>query len=342
MLRAKAVLGAVAGPYIRRLTRESARVLMYHRFGGPGDFRRLELAIFEQQMAYLKKNFRPMALVELARRLNNSEGLPDRSVVVTVDDGYADFCRIAAPVLARHEIPATLFVVSDFIDRKLWLWYDAIHYLVHAANRDGVSLNLGGRRETVRLVDRTGRNRLWEKIADDVLPLSMQAKWARIEELASDLAVTLPQVPTPEYEAAHWEELRQLDPKWFDVGCHTKSHAILSQCDKQELCVELENSKNAIEDRLERAVRSFCYPNGQRNDYDDRCVQAVRAAGYECAVVAHGGLVRANADPYRIERFSPSTALTAFRNELNGIPELRSRLAVVLGVSPSTPDIDAN
>jgi peptidoglycan/xylan/chitin deacetylase (PgdA/CDA1 family) len=41
--------------------------------------------------------------------------LPLRSVVITVDDGYASFYRLAYPLLKQHGLPATLFVYTDFI-----------------------------------------------------------------------------------------------------------------------------------------------------------------------------------------------------------------------------------
>ncbi len=40
----------------------------------------------------------------------------NRSLMLTFDDGYADFYENAFPVLKRYRIKATVFVVSDFID----------------------------------------------------------------------------------------------------------------------------------------------------------------------------------------------------------------------------------
>jgi peptidoglycan/xylan/chitin deacetylase (PgdA/CDA1 family) len=298
---------------------------MYHRFGQEHEFRKLSATAFEQHMVYLKKHFHPVRLSELAQRLADGETLMENSVVVTVDDGYADFRTIAVPILTRYGIPATFFVVSEFINRKLWLWFDAIHYLVHAVKRERVSLTLGESLQTIYLANSASRDLLWGKIADDVYCLPMEKKWQRISELATDLALTLPEIPTPAYEPTTWKELRELNPRLFDIGGHTKSHAILSLCHSQELSVELEESKQTIENNLQREITTFCYPNGQQNDYNETCVHAVRKAGYKCAVVAHGSLVHPHSDPYRIERLSPSSIPITFRTEMNGISHLRNR-----------------
>ena len=92
-------------------------LLLYHsvsdRSDGDGDLWTVSVNDFKEQMtALLTGGFTPLsvsAFVELRR----SGNLPARPVVITVDDGLADFYDGALPVLARLGIPATLFVVAD-------------------------------------------------------------------------------------------------------------------------------------------------------------------------------------------------------------------------------------
>jgi len=43
---------------------------------------------------------------------------------VTVDDGYDEFFSLAVPVLRANGITASIFVISDFIEGRLWPWTD--------------------------------------------------------------------------------------------------------------------------------------------------------------------------------------------------------------------------
>jgi peptidoglycan/xylan/chitin deacetylase (PgdA/CDA1 family) len=92
-------------------------VLIYHRVGsGSGSEVDLPLGLFEEQMALLAETGRvePLAnALEVLGRAGPPEGpLP---VVVTFDDGTADFAEQAVPVLVRHRIPATLYVATAFL-----------------------------------------------------------------------------------------------------------------------------------------------------------------------------------------------------------------------------------
>jgi peptidoglycan/xylan/chitin deacetylase (PgdA/CDA1 family) len=75
----------------------------------PGDF--------EEQLAYLTEHrFRPITFADLAAALDGTgPALPERPVVLTFDDGYADFHSAALPLLERYEVPATIFVTSGWL-----------------------------------------------------------------------------------------------------------------------------------------------------------------------------------------------------------------------------------
>ncbi len=97
--------------------RRGVVVLLYHRVGaGSGLAVDLPPREFDDQMAALAG--RVVALddaIELLAAPAAPAG-PD-PVVVTFDDGTADFADEALPVLARHRIPATLYVATRFVDR---------------------------------------------------------------------------------------------------------------------------------------------------------------------------------------------------------------------------------
>jgi peptidoglycan/xylan/chitin deacetylase (PgdA/CDA1 family) len=91
-------------------------ILLYHAFTRPGE-RRSRYVVsarrFARQLRWLKR--RGYNVVSLRSYLvSRSEHRlpPARSVVITIDDGYADNAAVAKPILDRFGFPATIFIVS--------------------------------------------------------------------------------------------------------------------------------------------------------------------------------------------------------------------------------------
>ena len=101
-------------------------VLAYHRVGGrtasPVD---LPVVMFERQMAHLRALGSIATLDDIVANGNRSSTLADTleppaasSIVVTFDDGTADFVDVALPILVRYQIPATLYLATEFVDSQ--------------------------------------------------------------------------------------------------------------------------------------------------------------------------------------------------------------------------------
>ena len=100
-------------------------VLIYHRVGGGSDSAvDMDADAFEQQLAHLAEHHDVITLETALKRLadpSSSAGEPAgdsarRSVVITFDDGTADFTDVSVPALVRHQLPATLYAATRFID----------------------------------------------------------------------------------------------------------------------------------------------------------------------------------------------------------------------------------
>jgi peptidoglycan/xylan/chitin deacetylase (PgdA/CDA1 family) len=60
--------------------------------------------------------YQPVTVSTAAAAIRGDSALPPRPVVLTFDDGFADFATDAAPVLARYDFTATLYVTTHFVD----------------------------------------------------------------------------------------------------------------------------------------------------------------------------------------------------------------------------------
>ncbi|CAI8289125.1 MAG: Poly-beta-1,6-N-acetyl-D-glucosamine N-deacetylase [Alphaproteobacteria bacterium UBA4588] len=101
--------------------RDSATVLMYHRFGESRyPSTNISIQQFEAHLAHLAGgNYTVLKLDDIIVRLRAGELLPDRTVAITIDDAYLSVYTEAWPRLTEAGFPFTLFVASSPIDRKL-------------------------------------------------------------------------------------------------------------------------------------------------------------------------------------------------------------------------------
>jgi peptidoglycan/xylan/chitin deacetylase (PgdA/CDA1 family) len=149
-------------------------------------------------------------------------------------------------------------------------------------------------------------------------PPTRQAAIARLQEA---LDVALPAAPTADHRAMSWDQLAALDPQLVSVGSHTCTHPVLSRCSDADIAREVTVSRHEVARRLGRAVEAFCYPNGQPEDYDSRSIDAVRAAGYRYATVAHGP-ISAGRDAYTLTRTSAPFDPAQFERAVDGVTQL--------------------
>jgi peptidoglycan/xylan/chitin deacetylase (PgdA/CDA1 family) len=95
------------------------------------------------------------------------------------------------------------------------------------------------------------------------------------------------------------DEIRGLHGAGIEIGSHGATHRALTALPDAELAREVAGSKETLERLTGAPVTSFCYPYG---NFDDRVVEAVRAAGYRAATVIRGGISKDLSDPFRLKR----------------------------------------
>lgn len=95
-------------------------VLMYHFFydknvSSGRDNNYMEISDFEEQIKYLTdNNFYFPTWKEVEDYIDGKISLPDKSVVITVDDGDDSFFELAVPVIQKYNAKATSFVITSW------------------------------------------------------------------------------------------------------------------------------------------------------------------------------------------------------------------------------------
>jgi peptidoglycan/xylan/chitin deacetylase (PgdA/CDA1 family) len=287
----------------RWMNRKGLRILMYHRF--------TEREPLARQCAHLRARYSPVSMSQAADWLTHHGRLPENALTITVDDGYRDFYQVAYPVLREYGLPATVYLVSDFVDRTGWLWVDQVQYEFLHAQAGSFRMELSGQPpRNFELTTPELRKAAARIVTEAAKKLSNTERLRLLETLPEQLGVRLPEEAPAEYEALRWDEVREMAAAGIDFGAHTRTHPILTRLDGEgELTFEIEGSKRQIEQQLGRAVDHFCYPNGTREDVSREVVKAVQAAGFRTAVTTESGLNHVAGDPLRLLRIGVEPGL---------------------------------
>lgn len=98
----------------------SAVVFMYHHFGNERyPSTNIKLAQFDAQIEYLQKeSFNIWPLEKILGHLEKNQPIPDKTIAITMDDAYRSVYNEAYPRLKKLGWPFTVFVSTDYIDKK--------------------------------------------------------------------------------------------------------------------------------------------------------------------------------------------------------------------------------
>ena len=77
--------------------------------------------IFEDQIKFLKNRFKILSLNELKKHIEEKN--KNFAISITFDDGYQDNINLALPILEKHNVPAAIFVITRFLQKKDFMWW---------------------------------------------------------------------------------------------------------------------------------------------------------------------------------------------------------------------------
>ena len=252
------------------------------------------------------------SLAGLHERWQGGERPAKPFLAITFDDGQRDNYARALPILERAGMKATFFVPTEAIDRDELLWHDCLGY---AAS----SLLAKDRPRALALLGGSGSDHeILVAALERAKRLSQGARHQFVAEVEASTGGPI----RPAWDGLmSWAHLRELVRSGHEVGSHSSTHPILPLVDDLRLEAEVGGSRARLTQELGVPCESFCYPNG---DWDDWVVRSVRLAGYLRAVTTAWGPNGPAVDPFLLSRCdidarrarSRSGALSASRQAL--------------------------
>lgn len=283
------------------LPRAGVLVLNYHRVGD-GTRSRYDRALwsataegFDDQVGFLKANCDVVGLDEIDDALRQRRG---RYVAITFDDGYLDNHEIAFPVLRRHGAPATFFIATGFIDRRLLPWWDAIAMQVRETTR--ARLDLREWMPAPLVLEHRDREAAIGRVLATYKSLPIgQANRFR-ERLAEQTGIEAPEVVDGHW--MDWDMIRGMAAAGMTIGGHTVNHPVLSSLPEEVQREEIAGCAARLREELGIAMTHFAYPVGSRGSANADTRRLLREAGVRYAYSFYGGIATAASTRLDLQR----------------------------------------
>ena len=282
--------------YLRYKLKNKAFILMYHRIIDkdlqspfpvqPGMY--VTPDNFGKQVKFLKDKFKIISLDVLVERLKNGEDVSG-CCVLTFDDGWRDNYTNAFPILKKHQVPATIFLATGFIDTQKWFWPEE------------VSLSLAWLYQNK--MDSSKLLGILQKLFDKSQFYSCGLPCDAIDRFIDKLKQYEPQqrervvaalkdvCPATKHERIlmNWNEVQEMaNSGLISFGAHTVSHTLLDQLTVENARYEIKKSKEDIEKRIEKQVNLFAFPNG---NYNKKVLAILRDTKFAAAVTTRRGYI---------------------------------------------------
>lgn len=213
-----------------------------------------------------------------------------RFVCLTFDGGYKDLITSGYPVLAKHRVPFTVYVPTAFPDGVGQAWWLALEEVIARENR--ISLMMDGSEQHFRIVDTSEKYQLYDFLAGWMRSLAPSDVSFAIKDLCERYSVDLAALSRE--ASMDWDDLTKLaaDPN-ATIGSATVNYPVLSNLKDAGALRELTMGRAVVRTALQRDIRHFAYPFGDRAAFRRQHVAMAAEAGFASAASAIPGIVEA-------------------------------------------------
>ncbi len=302
-LIAKAGFDTWTGHFVRRIRQryndQCVNVIAYHSISNrpslltAGTMLRHSPAEFERHLNYLAEHYSPISLRALVDALATGD-LPRRALVITLDDGFADSIRQAAPILARRRIPATIFPVTATIGNRDLLWQHKLTWLVSQGHEEKFFEAARGESYPIRKPGESAESFAREHYRAD-LPDLLESLLRRVGSSGSKLADEL----RPYLDE---EEIAQAEPELVEFGNHTHTHAILAALAPDQLRREIVTARDLLSSLTGRPPVALAYPFGLKRHYNAESRRIAVETGHRAALDSRRRVNGHDTDPFELSR----------------------------------------
>ncbi|MDR3705492.1 MAG: polysaccharide deacetylase family protein [Paludibacteraceae bacterium] len=209
---------------------------------------------FEKDLDFLLKNYTPIDIHTLTRKLNNNERVKDNCFLLSFDDGLREFYDIIAPILNKKGIPAICFLNSDFVDNKDLFFRYKESIIIDKINTGSSEI------ERQKIEQWLSEKGLYNNDIESSIKKINYSQKEYLAELAEIVAVDFDDYLEKHKPYLSSEQIKQLIKQGYAFGAHSIDHPLYSDLDLEEQLRQTKQSLEEIAALFKLNYKLFAFP----------------------------------------------------------------------------------
>lgn len=282
------------------------------------EIRGLDKDLFIKQLDFLNYHFNIVTMEQVIEAWNSQNGeLPEKSLLLTFDDGYIDNYLVAFPLLKERGLQGSFFVPGKTITENVLLDVNKIHFVLASANAYELVRDVKDKMDSYRGVefDYPSTEELWNKYAvanrfdsaetifvKRILQTVLPEKIRGI--IASELFEKYVGFPEEKFARELYmnrEQIRLMKKEGMFIGLHGYDHYWLANLPKEELRTDVDNMLEVMDEFIDKDSWVLNYPYG---NYSDSVISYIESKGCKLGMTTEVRIGEIGKDNrYTIPRF---------------------------------------
>ena len=238
----------------------------------------LDVRLFKQQLAYLKKNYTFIDMETVMEALYNGKRLPENAVLLTFDDGYSDHYTTVFPILANEGITGVFAMPGKIIREQKMLDVNKIHFILASTPIDIVKnlliqklekersegFNIRPTEELYNIYAKRSRFDsadviFIKRILQNALP--EQARNLIVDEMFHELVTDNEEAFVSELYLT-MDQIKVMHKYNMHFALHGYEHYWFDSLTEEQFKQDIQSALDVFDSVIDRKKWTFCYPYG--------------------------------------------------------------------------------
>jgi peptidoglycan/xylan/chitin deacetylase (PgdA/CDA1 family) len=259
-------------------------ILVYHRVVKDEQIEEaLELGLtvsfsnFERHIKELKSKYKICSMNEFVENLKKKTN--EFMIAITFDDGYKDNLYQALPILAKHEVPASIYITTRFLNKDVNIWWYELADIIQ--NRTEINFQYQEKKFYFLLENKKQKLTAYQNL----IKLFKNLRIDKQNELMEKITNTKKRKNYSKI-CLNSEEILMLEKNpLITIGSHGHNHLNLKILSDDEVKYEITKSLEILENLLNRKVKHFAYPFGGKDQVSIREYNIIEDMDFDSAVI---------------------------------------------------------